>query len=255
MTARPWLHRRRLTLLFAVPVALLLAVAAQLVIRPAAWQHQAVEALASEALVHVDTDLPLVALTIDDAPSPEVTPGILAVLARHGVHATFFVIGSHAERHPALVDSIGAAGHEVGNHLYLDRPSIKLSDGEFLDALRRTHRAIGSPPAPRWCRPGSGWADERLIGLMAGEGYRACLASVYPLDLTVSDDLAARHFVANARPGAILVLHDGGPARAGTIQILEAALPQLRQRGFEVVTVSELVARTGATGSSGSASP
>lgn len=57
-----------------------------------------------------------VALTFDDGPDPAVTPRVLAILERHGAHATFFCIGEKAARHPALMREIAARGHAIGNH-------------------------------------------------------------------------------------------------------------------------------------------
>jgi peptidoglycan/xylan/chitin deacetylase (PgdA/CDA1 family) len=236
-------RRRMLTLvLWLVPVTLLLWLLGALVIRPERWMHRTAEIALPEVLFRVDTEARAVALTVDDAPSPEVTPGILEVLARHEVRATFFVIGSYAERYPELLAAIREAGHELANHLYLDRPSIKLSDAEFVEKLRRTD-AIIRPAGPlKWCRPGSGWIDDRMVQLLHENGYRACLSSVYPVDLVAPPAATVWHVMANVRPGAILVLHDGGMGRAGNVAILDEVLTRLAEEGYRVVTVSELVA-------------
>ena len=63
-----------------------------------------------------------VALTFDDGPDPEVTPGVLELLARHGVTATFFVTGLRAARYPGIMRAILAGGHAVGNHSYSHSP-------------------------------------------------------------------------------------------------------------------------------------
>src|SRR6266540_3668302 len=67
-----------------------------------------------------------VALTFDDGPDPEVTPRLLELLARHGVTATFFVIGARAERYPEIMRAILAGGHAVGNHSYSHSPFLML---------------------------------------------------------------------------------------------------------------------------------
>jgi peptidoglycan/xylan/chitin deacetylase (PgdA/CDA1 family) len=211
-------------------------------VRPPHWVVREVARRNPAVLFHVETAERAVALTIDDAPHPAVTPGVLDVLRRHGARATFFVIGVHAERYPELVEEIRAGGHELANHLYLDRPSARLDSGEFVRNLRRTDALIRPTGPVKWCRPGSGYINDRIVALMLENGYRPCLASVYPLDLRLPAGWALRHFASNVRPGAILVLHDGGPARRRTVSLLERILPRLAERGYRVLTVSELVA-------------
>ena len=236
------IRRRVLVLILGLTAVLVvLSLTGVVVIQPPSWVHRAASGSLPGVLFQVDTDSLVVALTIDDAPSPEVTPGILEVLRRHGARATFFVIGSHAEAHPELVDAIRAGGHELGNHLYFDRPSIELDDDEFVRMLRRTDELIRPEGPQKWCRPASGWIDDGMVELLLQNDYRACLASVYPLDLTAPRWLTVWQFTANAQPGAILVLHDGGPGRVQTIGILDEVLPLLREKGYRVVTVSELV--------------
>jgi peptidoglycan/xylan/chitin deacetylase (PgdA/CDA1 family) len=238
----PRKRRLILPLLGLVVLLIVLSNAGILVLRPARWMHRAGEAILPAVLMQVDTDSLAVALTIDDAPSPEVTPGFLEVLRRHGARATFFMIGSYAEQHPELVEAIRAGGHEPANHLYLDEPSIELDDQEFLAKLRQTDAAIRPEGPVKWFRPGSGWIDDGMVELLHQEGYRACLASVYSLDLVAPRWLAEWQFTANVQPGAILVLHDGGPGRVKNVAILDTVLTRLAERGFRVVTVSELVA-------------
>lgn len=235
--------RRRMLILLGALVALVavLWLSGVIVLRPERWMHRAAEASLPAVLFRVETDFLAVALTIDDAPSPEVTPGLLDVLRRHGVKATFFVIGSRAEQHPELLEAIRADGHELANHLYEDRPSIHLSDEEFVRRLRRTDALIRPAGPLKWCRPGSGWIDDGMVELLHQNGYRACLASVYPLDLVAPRRVTVWQFTSNVRPGAILVLHDGGSQRAGNVEVLDEVLTWLEDAGYRVGTVSELV--------------
>ena len=230
-----------LPILGLVVVLAVLSLTGVVVIQPPDWVHRAATVSLPGVLFQVDTDSLVVALTIDDAPSSEVTPGILAVLRRHGARATFFVIGSHAEAHPDLVEAIRAEGHELGNHLFFDRPSIQLDDEEFVRMLHRTDALIRPAGPQKWCRPASGWIDDGMVELLHQNDYRACLASVYPLDLAAPRWLTVWQFTANVQPGAILVLHDGGAGRVQTVGILDEVLPLLRAKGYRVVTVSELV--------------
>lgn len=226
-----------LTLLLVV----LLVVSTVLIVRPPAWLLQQLSRHHDGTLYIVATDRPAIALTIDDSPHPDVTPGILELLRTHNARATFFVIGSNAERYPELIEAIRADGHELANHLFEDRHSIKLSSVAFEAALLKTDSLIAVDTRPRWCRPGGGAIDARLIRLMRENDYEPCLASVYPLDVHLGETVARWQFMANIRPGAIVVLHDGSPSRRRSVRILEDVLPEVTRRGYQVTTVSDLI--------------
>ena len=82
-----------------------------------------------------------------------------------------------------------------------------------------------------------------MIATMERQGYRCALGSVYPYDAIIpSSRFASWYILRNARPGAILVLHDGGARGRRTARVLQAVLPPLHQRGYQVVSLSELVA-------------
>jgi peptidoglycan/xylan/chitin deacetylase (PgdA/CDA1 family) len=227
-------------ILIACVVLLLAALGAWTLVRPSDWLLARVSRLDPDVVLRVDTTKRLIALTIDDAPHPEVTPGILRVLREHRTHATFFIIGSHAEAHRELVESIRSAGHELANHLFTDRMSASLSDEEFVEELQKTDRLIQPLRSPRWCRPGSGVITKRIARIMRMNGYTPVAATAYPIDLRTSVDLTARQFLENVRPGAVLVLHDGRPDRKRTIEVLERVLPRLEGMGYRATTLAEL---------------
>jgi peptidoglycan/xylan/chitin deacetylase (PgdA/CDA1 family) len=85
---------------------------------------------------------PVVALTFDDGPSPDVTPRILDALARERVRATFFVLGRHAERYPALVERMVRDGHEVASHGWTHGILTFASPRRIVWELTRTHRLL-----------------------------------------------------------------------------------------------------------------
>ncbi len=194
-----------------------------------------------EVLYYTDTEEPLVALTIDDAPHPALTPAILDVLAEHRARATFFVLGERVSGNERILGRIAEEGHELGNHLMADVPSIRLSAEEFERELLQTHRLL-SPFGPvRWFRPGSGWFSQRMIGQLERHGYRCALGSAYAYDCHIpSAWYASRHILLNTRPGSVIVLHDGSESRWRTVATLEYVLPELGRRGYRVVTLSEL---------------
>jgi peptidoglycan-N-acetylglucosamine deacetylase len=194
-------------------------------------------------LYRVPPQAPPVALTIDDGPDPSSTPLILAELRRQEARATFFLIAGRIRGQEQLVRTIASEGHELGNHFTRDRASIRLSSSAFEADLLLAHRALAPYGAIKWARPGSGWYSRAMIDIMRRHGYRCALGSIYPFDATIpSPVLAARYIMWHARPGAVVVLHDGGSRGRRTAAVLSEVLPELRRRGYRVVSLSELAA-------------
>jgi peptidoglycan/xylan/chitin deacetylase (PgdA/CDA1 family) len=182
----------------------------------------------------------IVALTLDDGPSVS-TPLILAELRKHGARATFFLISKRVRGQEPLVRSIVADGHELGNHFSHQRPSIRLSGQEFEEDLLRAHQVLTRFTQPLWARPASGWYTQAMLQTMRRHGYRCALGSIYPFDAAIPVvSWATRYILRNARPGAIIILHDGGSRGRRTAHVLAAVLPTLRKRGYRVVPLSDL---------------
>jgi peptidoglycan/xylan/chitin deacetylase (PgdA/CDA1 family) len=81
-----------------------------------------------------------------------------------------------------------------------------------------------------------------MVELLHTHRYTPVLGTMSPFDLRVPAAVSVRHAMTNLRPGAILILHDGGPGRKRTIDILEALLPRIHAQGYRLVTLTELVA-------------
>ena len=213
---------------------------------PPVWLLDLLAARYPGCLYRVPIQDRLVALTLDDGPDPVATPLILDELRRHGARATFFLISERIEGRENLVRRLVNEGHELGNHLTRDRASIGLSPGEFARDLEQAHLLLSAYGPVRWARPGSGWYSESMIATMQRQGYRCVLGSVYPYDATIPSAGFSRWYVLrNAEPGAILVLHDGGARGRRTALVLRQVLPELRRRGYRVVSLSELVTAVG----------
>ena len=210
---------------------------------PPAWLLGWLETLYPGCLYRVPLEAPVVALTVDDGPDPATTPAILEELRRQGARATFFLIAERVAGREPLVRRMVAEGHELGNHFTRDRPAIRLSADRFERDLEQAHRVLALFARIRWARPGSGWYSRGMIATMTRHGYRCALGSAYPYDATIpSPGFAAWHILRNVRPGAVLVLHDGGARGRRTARVLRSVLPELRRRGFRVVSLSELAA-------------
>jgi peptidoglycan-N-acetylglucosamine deacetylase len=205
-----------------------------------------IRALASalpEVLFYVDTKARAVALSFDDGPHPATTGRVLDALDRHAARATFFLLGEQARSHPELVARIVERGHELGNHTWAAERSAALDPGDLQQSIARTQRALEPFAAVTLLRPGSGWPTRRVLAAARRSGLRCVLGSVYPYDPQIPWKRYTTQFLRRrARPGAIMILHEGTPARAGVVEVLDRVLPELRQRGLRVTTVSELLA-------------
>jgi peptidoglycan-N-acetylglucosamine deacetylase len=220
-----------------------LAVAAIAVaLSPPPWLVRLIARLRTDIAFCVSTNDKVVALTLDDGPDIELTPRVLDVLRRADARATFFLIGSRAEQHPALVRRLVDEGHEVGNHLWLDERAAGLSDAEFERKLLRTGQALSPIASACLFRPGSGFVSRAKVRIAQRHGYRCVLGSLYPYDAQLR---SARWITWRLRtgthPGAIVILHEGHPSRDRVVSVLESALPELRRRGYRVVTASQLL--------------
>lgn len=192
----------------------------------------------------------LIALTIDDGPSPA-TAEILAVLDRYDAKATFFNISSHLPGHEAVVQQSVRAGHELGNHLTADEPSIRQPLAVFEADLLSAESALlpylkGVGTGLHWLRPGMGFYSADMVEIAQRHGYQLVLGSVFPYDTHLpSARFASAFILATVQPGDIIVLHDGeatGESRGDrTLTTLKKILPVLKSRGYRVTTVTELV--------------
>lgn len=236
---------------FPIPMHAFLSIAAGLTVFgvallavPQAAMHWAARS-SPEVVFQIDTEKRLVALTIDDGPS-EATAEILRVLEEHEARATFFVIGRHVEERPDVAREIVAAGHELGHHMMLDEPSRSLPDEVFASRFDEMDGILADLGGSRIFRPGSGWFDDRMVRVAGKRGYRTVLGSVYPFDAHLPwAGFLAWYVRTHTEPGSVIVLHDGPERGLRTAEVLASVLPELTRRGFELVTVSELLARAG----------
>ena len=199
--------------------------------------------LVGEAICHVDTDQPLVALTLDDGPTAEGTPWALSTLRRYRAHATFFLIGASAAGQEKLVQQILADGNEVGNHSFTHVRMVGYSAGFYDSEIMRTDAALRQAGVQdlHLFRPPYG---KKLIGLpraLARHDYRLIMWDVEDPSGAATPQAYAAEVVRQARPGSIILMH----VMYRGDRIARAALPLvlqgLKARGFRIVTVGELL--------------
>ena len=169
----------------------------------------------------VPTSVPLAALTFDDGPDPELTPRILAILARYDVRATFNLMGWNALQHPDLVRAVVAAGHELGNHTWSHQDLTFQSPAATYWQLERglvaVERAAGV--RPRFFRPPRGELTGAALQAAAQLGHDILLWSVTRGPAGVGTPRAvADHLAAAIGPGDVIGLHDEHRGQRGNGQ-------------------------------------
>ena len=197
------------------------------------------------ALGRIPGDQKVVALTFDDGPNPDATPRILDTLAQKKVRATFFVLGSHAERWPELVRRMSHEGHQLGNHGYFHRKLQFKSPFYVSRDIRLGIRAIrrAGAPAPRYFRAPHGFRSPWTTPIASSYGERTVGWSlgVWDSDRPGVDEIV-RRTLEGISPGSIVLLHDGdGYNPDGDRMQTAAALPRiidrLKDQGYEFATL------------------
>jgi peptidoglycan/xylan/chitin deacetylase (PgdA/CDA1 family) len=165
-------------------------------------------------------------LTFDDGPQPVYTPKVLSVLAKYRAKATFFVLGREVAAHPDLVAQTRRAGHRIGNHTW-DHPMLtKLS-------ATRLRQEIASGVRSKCFRPPFRDTNAAVAAVAAQYGQRQVLWDVDTKDWSKpGTDRIEQALLRGARPGAIILMHDGGGNRSETVAALDRALPHLIAQGY-----------------------
>jgi peptidoglycan/xylan/chitin deacetylase (PgdA/CDA1 family) len=190
-------------------------------------------------------DIPAVAITFDDGPGAE-TPQILDALKSAGVRATFFLCGSNVERYPDTARRIAEEGHEIGNHTYSHPRLLGKSPGNIALEIDRAQKVIERHTGhePKLFRPPYGLRWFGLFPILRRKKLQAVMWSVNGFDWCSSPEAITERVVRQARPGAIILLHDGVPPqengdRHATAEALAEILRQLASR-YLLITVSEM---------------
>lgn len=246
----PWRRRRarqsRMAIqLAAIAVILLVVLPLFVIYKPPVVVINQLQRRFPQVLFHIRTTRKVVALTIDDAPT-EYTGQILDVLRENNVTATFFTIGGQATEREAVLEDILRAGSELGNHAMHDEPSINVPTPRLQEEIRqvdtminKAYASVGQERVLQYFRPGSGIFSDRILEVAKDAGYRTILGSIFPHDPFIPYwRVNAWHILSSLRPGAVIICHD---RRAWTVPMLKKILPEIKKRGYEVVSVSGLL--------------
>lgn len=179
-----------------------------------------------------------IALTIDDGPDPLYTPTVLRLLDKYQTQASFCVVGVHAEAYPRLVRDIARAGHILVNHTYSHPlPFTSLPQKRIVAEITKTQSAIeqASGVSPQLFRsPGGDWS-KFVFQAIAAYGLEPLDWDVDPRDWALPGTKHIVKAMLKARPGEIVLCHDGGGNRSETVKALRKVLPSWRRRGLATI--------------------
>ncbi len=186
----------------------------------------------SAAAAPVASEPRAVAITFDDGPHPDGTPGVLEILAAYDARATFFLVGEQVVKRPELAHRLLAQGHVVGLHGYRHRPHPSRSAAAMRDDFERGVAAIedATGTTPRLHRPPYGVYSRASLQIARERGLQPLLWSKWGKDwrrFTTPQRIAQRALEGVA-PGEVILLHDAdfySSKRSYTRTV--AALPEL----------------------------
>jgi peptidoglycan/xylan/chitin deacetylase (PgdA/CDA1 family) len=200
----------------------------------------------------VDPDKPMVALTFDDGPSTS-TPKILDLLEKYDARATFCVVGNRVARYQKTVKRACEMGCQVIGHSWDHKSLAKLSETRIKRQLQDTNDAIfkATGVQPTMYRPPYGNMSDRLRTVSRQLGLSMILWSVDTEDWrTRSAERTYEAILDSVQDGSIILCHD---LYASTVQAMERVIPELQSRGYQLVTVSELLDASGRAVTAGGA--
>jgi peptidoglycan/xylan/chitin deacetylase (PgdA/CDA1 family) len=177
----------------------------------------------------------VVALTFDDGPDPVNTPALLDVLREHHVKATFCLWGDHVRENPDLVRRIVAEGHTLCNHT-MTHPDLSSWTPEQVRAeLQATsdliHSIVPKEPIPYFRAPYGAWGQSTAVA--AELGMQPLGWAWLTEDWADQDpDVLSERIRTRITPGSVVLMHDGGGDRLGTVAAVDRMIPELRADGW-----------------------
>lgn len=194
-----------------------------------------------KALCRAESADRVVAFTFDDGPDADSTPRVLDLLKRHGVRATFFVVGEQARQNPELIHRMVAEGHTVAGHSYYHLPQSTLwSSQRYTEELFRCNDVVARLTGLRMrlYRPPFGVTNPPIARAVKNLGLIPVGWSVRSLDTVTKDtDRVVDRVMKRLRGGDVILLHD---RLENSEELLEKLLMALQAQNYTTATVDEL---------------
>ncbi|MDP8266030.1 MAG: polysaccharide deacetylase family protein [Candidatus Aceula meridiana] len=202
-------------------------------------------------LYRVKTEKKKVALTFDDGPSPIWTSQILYELKKEGIKATFFMGGRHVKLYPEVARKVAEEGHEIENHGYAHNVLFYYRPEEIEEEIKYTEHIIEQVTGrtTKYFRPPKAWLRGSIKKKIKGMGYEVVLWSLNSKDWVTFDARRIVNVISKrVKSGDILLFHDSGGVlkaeggdRSQTVATIPLLARELDKRGFEFVTVDQLI--------------
>lgn len=199
---------------------------------------------AAQQTGNIDPTKPMVALTFDDGPS-SVTSRILDSLEANDARATFYMVGNRMSSYPDTIRRMAALGCEFGNHTWDHTYLTRFSAAAMHSNLNQMDATLQSIAGVRTTtvRPPGGFVNDGVRQALAAYGTPGIMWSIDTLDWKTRNAQSTIDCVlGNVRDGDIILMHDLYGTTADAAAVL---IPELKNRGYQLVTVSELAANRG----------
>ncbi|MEV1177481.1 polysaccharide deacetylase family protein [Nonomuraea sp. NPDC049784] len=190
------------------------------------------------------TQVKCVALTFDDGPG-KYAGTLLDTLKKYDAKATFFLEGQYVKSRPAFVKRMAAEGHELGNHSYSHPDFTKSEAGAIRNEIKKTQDAVKKAAGvePKLLRPPYGLADLQVSDIAAEFGMPMILWTAGSEDWKTKNVVAIQKKTLEvAQPNGIILMHDWVKQ---TVDGMPSLIKTLQNKGYHLVTVSEVLKGAG----------
>lgn len=186
----------------------------------------------------------VIALTFDDGPWKETTEQMLDILKQNNIKATFFWVGTSIQENPEIAKKVVADGHAIGNHTWhhwykqMDRATAKSEIDKTADLIYKT-----TGVKTTLFRPPGGYLNNGLAAYAKSQNYTVVMWSQTSADTDpkAKYEVFVKNVLRDAKPGSIVLMHDGGGDRRRTVQALPKIISGLKEKGYRFVTVPEIL--------------
>jgi peptidoglycan/xylan/chitin deacetylase (PgdA/CDA1 family) len=185
----------------------------------------------------------VIALTFDDGPWPNTTAKVLDILKKNRIKSTFFVVGQNVKNYPDLTKQIVADGHIIANHTWhhwYHQMNAQAAAYEVANTTDIIYQTTGVRTS--LFRPPGGIMNNGVAAYAKNNKYAVIMWSADSMDYSrPAVPRLMNNIFREAKPGGIVLMHDGGGDRSNTVKALPEIISRFRKQGYEFVTVPELL--------------